>query len=130
MDATSPTPHRENLESGHDFEFGIACLFERVVQRLEEALTENGWVCSQSDVANRLDQMLLDLRHWNQDIRNHKDNVLGRVEEEGGELAKTIMICLLGIASGFEQLRNFFDNDQHGQRYGGIFFNQHLMYPL
>jgi hypothetical protein len=83
-------------------------LFERLLKRLEDVLEEDTWISSHTNVAILLDQVLLDLQHWNQDIQNHKCNTLEQIGKKGGELATTIRICLLGIASDFEQLQRSF----------------------
>jgi hypothetical protein len=86
----------------------ISALFERLLMRLEDALEGNTWVSSHINVAILLNQLLLDLQHWNQDIQNHKCNTLEQIGKKGGELAMTIRICLLRIASDFEQLQRSF----------------------
>jgi hypothetical protein len=86
----------------------ISALFEGLLKRLEDVLLEDTWVSSDIKLAILLDQVLLDLQHWNRDIQNHKRNILEEIEHNSGELAMTIRIYLLGIACDFEQLQRFF----------------------
>src|SRR5436190_23240321 len=84
--------HREVMESGSHLpqtEGGgyekmdknrIPVLFEEIVRQLDLALAEDGWASTQADLAIYLDEVALGLRHWNQDIKNHKEGVLEKVE--------------------------------------------------
>jgi hypothetical protein len=92
----------------------IPVLFEEIVRQLDLALAEDGWASTQVDLAVYLDEVLLSLRHWNQDIKNHKENVLEKVEEESEDLAKTLRVCLQDIGADVEELHKFYSiGDQH-----------------
>lgn len=108
MESESNLPQTGNMDKNR-----IPVLFEGIVQQLGVALAEDGWASGQVHLAIYLDEVLLSLQHWNQDIKNHKENVLERAEE-GGDLAKALRMCLRDIAADVEELHKFYSSgDQH-----------------
>jgi hypothetical protein len=94
-------------------------LYNLAKSTVEDAIKkDSGWANIKLDTAIKLHDVLLQLRHWGNDIRNHQVNVLKQLESDDSPLAETVRFSLIDLVRTVEDLHKFFnalENEENRQ---------------
>ncbi|KAK2603567.1 hypothetical protein QQS21_004247 [Conoideocrella luteorostrata] len=104
-------------DMGDAYEHSLDFLFTSLEAAITDAIGHDasGWANNNVQTALQLHDMLVTLRHWEDDIKNVNSKVLQRVEIDDADLSETIRSFLVEITRDFRKLQNFY-RSTHGTK--------------
>lgn len=104
-------------------------LFEDLSERLHDSVSESGsgWARKRRKIAFKLHNSLLQLTHWNSDIRNDADATLRKVEAENEAFAYAIRTELLSARTYLRGLQSFVSTANFGRTLSNTEFEDTLV---